>query len=186
MAGHKMHRKHSKKSQKKKGRRASAGMDPDLSALFSQMRMAPPAAVSAVGDATRGAASAIGSVAQPIAQGAVAVGNAIVPPIQGQRVFSMGRSRGSRGAPARSRSRRDATMSAVGTRSSSRVGKKTKRYSPPKSTVSKSRKAAAKKAASTRRKNLKEKAAKRRAAAIKAANTRRANDLSNLFGNFGL
>ena len=183
-----MHKKRSNKSHKKKGKRASAGMDRDLSALFSQMRVAPAAAVSAVGDVTRGAASAVGSVAQPIAQGAVAVGNAIVPPIQGQRVFSMGQSRGPRGASARSRSRRDrdVTMSAVGTRSSSRVGKKTKKYSPPKHTVSASRKAAAKKGQKTRKENEKRRTAKRRAAAIKAANTRRANDLSNLFDGFSL
>ena len=181
-----MHKKRSNKSHKKKGKRASAGMDRDLSALFSQMRVAPAAAVSAVGDVTRGAASAVGSVAQPIAQGAVAVGNAIVPPIQGQRVFSMGQSQGPRGASARSRSRRDVTMSAVGTRSSSRVGKKTKKYSPPKHTVSASRRAAAKKGQKTRKANEKRKTAKRRAAAIKAANTRRANDLSNLFDGFSL
>lgn len=178
-----MHKKRSKKSQKKKSRgivgRAKAGMEgvgrgsadvaTDLASMFGAM------SVNAV------------NVARDTAQAATTMAQAALPEgPAGPLVVMSARSRGPRGASSRSRSHRDVMMPQRGTRSSSRVGKKTKKYSPPKPTVSASRKAAAKKANATRKKNMKSKTAKRRAAAIKGANTRRANDLSNLFTGFGL
>jgi len=182
MAKHQKHKKHSKKSQKKSrgiAGRVKAGME----GLGKGSTAAATDLASMFGSLSMGAAN----VATDAAQAATAVAQAALPVgPAGPLVVMSARSRGPRGATSRSSSNRDVTMSQVGTRSSNRVSKKKKIYSPPQHYKSRVRKTAAKKGQATRKKNLKLKTAKRHASAIKAANTRRANDLTKLFTSFSV